>query len=56
MEHRPHSAYLASHDFFLFDAMKVAFAEQHFDVTDDLFMGLEVFLGGLFADFLQTVF
>jgi hypothetical protein len=35
--------------------MKQTFAGQHFDTINDLFMGVEVFLGGLSADFLQTV-
>jgi hypothetical protein len=36
--------------------MKQAFAGQHFDAIDNLFLGVEAFLGGLSADFLQIVF
>jgi hypothetical protein len=56
MEHPPYSPDSAPCDFFLFGAMKQAFAGQHLDPIDDLFMGVEVFLGGPSADFSQTVF
>jgi histone-lysine N-methyltransferase SETMAR len=49
--HPAYSPDLAPCDFFLSGAMKQAFAKQHFDTTDDLFMGLQAFLGGLSADF-----
>jgi hypothetical protein len=56
MEHPSYSSDLAPCDFFLFDAMKQAFAEQYFDTINYLSMGVEPFLGGPSADFLQTVF
>jgi hypothetical protein len=54
--HPPYSPDLAPCDFFLFGAMKQAFAGQHFATIDDLLMSVEAFLRGLSADFLQTVF
>jgi hypothetical protein len=56
MEHPPYNLDLAPRDFFLSSAMKQAFAKQHSNTTDDFFMGVETFLGGLSADFLQTIF
>jgi hypothetical protein len=44
------------HHVTFFGVMKQAFGGQHFDTIDDLFMGVEGFLGGLYADSLQTVF
>jgi hypothetical protein len=56
MEHPPDSLDSALYDFFLFGAMKQAFAGQDFDTIDDIFMGVETFLGWLSADFVQTGF
>jgi hypothetical protein len=56
MANPPYSPDLAPHDFFLFGAMKQAFAGQHFAAIDNLLMSVEAFLRGLSADFLQTVF
>jgi hypothetical protein len=56
MEHPLYSPNLAPCDFFLFSAIKQAFAGQYFETIDDLSMGVQAFLGGLSADFLQTVF
>jgi histone-lysine N-methyltransferase SETMAR len=56
MDHPPYRPDLAPCDFFLFGARKQASAGHHFDTIDDLWMGVEVFLGGLSADCLQTVF
>jgi hypothetical protein len=36
--------------------MKQAFAERQFDTIDSRFIGVNAFMGGLSADFLQTVF
>jgi hypothetical protein len=36
--------------------MKQAFAGQHFAAIGDLLMSVKVFLRGLSADFLQTIF
>jgi hypothetical protein len=54
IEHPTYSPDLTPGEFFLFGAMKQAFAGQDFDTIDDFFMGVEE--GGLYADFLQTVF
>jgi hypothetical protein len=35
--------------------MKQALAGHHFDASDNFFIGVEAFMGGLSADFLQTV-
>jgi hypothetical protein len=61
LSHTPNSLNLmflqsAPCDFFLFGAMKEAFAGQHFATIADLFMSLEAFLRGPSADLLQTVF
>jgi hypothetical protein len=56
MEQPPYSRDLAAYNFFLFGAIKQAFAEKHFDTILDLFMRVEEFLGRLSADYLQTVF
>jgi histone-lysine N-methyltransferase SETMAR len=56
MAHSPYSPNLAPCRFSLFSAMKQAFAWQHCDMTDDLFMGVEIFLGGVSVYFLKTVF
>jgi hypothetical protein len=56
MAHPPYSPDLAPCDFFRFSVMKQAFSGQQFAVSDDLFMSVEAFLRGLFADFLQAVF
>jgi hypothetical protein len=56
MEHPPYRPDLAPYDFLLFGAMRQAFTEQHFDIIDDVFMGVEAFQGGLSADSLQIVF
>jgi hypothetical protein len=55
MEHPRYSPDVALCDFFLFGAMKQAFVGQHFDIIDDGFMGVKASLGGLSADFLQTI-
>jgi hypothetical protein len=55
MAHPPYSPDLAPCNFFLFGAVKQAFAGQHFATTDDLLMSVETFLIGISADFLQTV-
>jgi hypothetical protein len=55
MEHLPYSPDSAPYDFFLFGAMKQAFAGQHFDAIDHFFMGVDAFLGGISADFLQII-
>jgi hypothetical protein len=54
--HPPYSPDLAQCDFFLSSTMKQACAGQSFDTIDNLFMGVNAFLGGLSADFLHTVF
>jgi hypothetical protein len=36
--------------------MKQPFAGKHFNAVDNLFLGVWALLGGLSADFLQTVF
>jgi hypothetical protein len=36
--------------------MKQPFAGLHFDIIDEFVIGVEAFLGGLSADFFQTVF
>jgi hypothetical protein len=56
MAHPPYSLDSAPCDFFLFGAMKQAFAGQHFATISDLLMSVEAFLRRLSADFLQTVF
>jgi hypothetical protein len=56
MEHPPYRPHLAPSDFFLFGAMKQVFAGQHFDAIDYLFIGVEGFMGGYSADFLQALF
>jgi hypothetical protein len=56
MEHPPDRPDLAPCNFFLFGAMKQAFSGQYFDTIDDFFMDVEAFMGGLSADFFQTVF
>jgi hypothetical protein len=54
MAHLPYTPDLTLCDFFLFGAMKQAFASQHFATIHDLLMSVEAFLRGLSADFLQT--
>jgi transposase len=56
MERPPYSPDLTLCAFFLFDATKKVFARYHFDTIDDLCMSVEAFLGGLSAEFLQTLF
>jgi hypothetical protein len=55
MEHPPDNPDLAPCTFFLFGALKQAFARQRFDTIDNRFIGVEAFLRGLYADFLQTI-
>jgi hypothetical protein len=47
MEHPPYSPDLAPCNFFLIGAIKRAFAGKYFDAIDDVFMGVEAFLGAL---------
>jgi hypothetical protein len=56
MAHPHHNLDLAPYDFFLFGEMKQAFTGQHFATIDDLLMSVEVFIRGISADFMQTVF
>jgi histone-lysine N-methyltransferase SETMAR len=56
MAHPPYSPDLAPCNFFLLSAMEQAFPGQYFATIDDLLMSVEVFLRGLSADSLQTVF
>jgi hypothetical protein len=54
--HPLYSQDLAPCDFFLFGAMKQAFAGQHSATIGDLLRSMEALLRGLSADFFQTVF
>jgi hypothetical protein len=56
MEHPPCSPDLAPCDFFLFGAMKENFSGQRFESVEEPHIGVEAFLRGLSANFLQTVF
>jgi hypothetical protein len=56
MEYPPYSPDLAPCNFFLFSAMKQAFAGQYYDIVGGPCMEVEAFLGGISADFLYTVF
>jgi hypothetical protein len=55
MEHPPYSPDPAPCDSFLFGAMKRNSSGQHFESVEGTLLALEAFLGGLSADFLQTV-
>jgi hypothetical protein len=56
MEYSPYRPDLALCNFCLFGAMIENFSGQRFESIDELFFAVEVFLRGLSADFLRTVF
>jgi histone-lysine N-methyltransferase SETMAR len=56
LEHPPDSLDLAPCDFFLFGSIKENFWGQRFDSLDGRFDTGESFLGGIYADILQTIF
>jgi hypothetical protein len=54
MEHPPHSPDLAPYVFILFGSMKQVFAGQGFDIINDIFMGVEVFLRTSYRSFFRN--
>jgi hypothetical protein len=56
MEHPPYGLALVPYDFFLFGAMKQAFAWQHFDTIDDFLWVWRHFWEGFLRTFYRPFF